>query len=85
LNRSSQAVHRRAESILGPRRERGNQPSSERKAVTAGAFALTLCIGVCPAPAMASAGLVGPPNGRRRRAALLVLTPPDRAVIEVRW
>ena len=53
--------------------------------VTAGAFALTLCIEVCPAPAMASAGLVGPPNGRRRRAALLVLTPPDRAVIEVRW
>jgi lipopolysaccharide exporter len=53
--------------------------------VTAGAFALTLCIGVCPAPAMASAGLVGPPNGRRRRAALLVLIPPDRAVIEVRW
>ena len=60
--------------------------------ITAGALALALCIRVCPAPAvraelwfrLASAGLLGPPDGRRRRVASLVLGPPDRAVSEGR-
>jgi O-antigen/teichoic acid export membrane protein len=57
--------------------------------ITAGALALALCIRVCPAPAiraelqfrLASAGLLGPPDGRRRRAARLVLGRPGRAEI----
>jgi O-antigen/teichoic acid export membrane protein len=57
---------------------------------TAGAVALALCIRVCPVPAiraelqfrLASAGLLGPPHGRRQRAARLVLGRPDRAEIE---
>lgn len=60
--------------------------------ITAGALALALCIRVCPAPAiraelhhrLASAGLLGPPDGRRRRAVSLVLGPPDGAVAEGR-
>ena len=55
--------------------------------ITAGALALALCIRVCPAPAiraelrsrLASAGLLGPSHGRRRRVASLVLGPLDRA------
>jgi hypothetical protein len=58
---------------------------------TAGAVALALCIRVCPVPAiraelqfrLASAGLPGPPHGRRQRAARLVLGRPDRAEIGV--
>ena len=60
--------------------------------IVVGALALVLCIRVCPAPAvraelwfrLESAGLLGPPDGRRRRVASLVVGPPDRAVREVR-
>ena len=49
--------------------------------IMAGALALALCIRVCPTPAirtelqfrLASAGLLGPSHGRRRRLALLLL------------
>lgn len=54
--------------------------------IMAGALALALCIRVCPTPAiraelrfrLASAGLLGPSHGRRRRLALLVLGSRDR-------
>lgn len=60
--------------------------------VTAGALAPALCIRVYPARAiraelqlrLASAGLLGPSNGRQRRAALPALDPPNRAIIEAR-
>lgn len=58
--------------------------------VMVGALALALAIRVCPAPAvraelrfrLAESSLLGPPSSRRRRAASLVLGPPDRAVAE---
>ncbi len=60
--------------------------------IVVGALALVLCIRVCPAPVvraelwfrLESAGLLGSPDGRRRRVASLVVGPPDRAVSEVR-
>jgi lipopolysaccharide exporter len=60
--------------------------------IMAGTLALALCIRGGPTPAvraelqyrLASAGLLGPPDGRRRRAARLVLGRPDRAVGEAR-
>ena len=56
--------------------------------IVAGALALAVCIRVCPTPAirtelqlrLAPAGLLGPPDGRRRRVASLVLGRPDPAV-----
>ncbi|GLZ46962.1 lipopolysaccharide biosynthesis protein [Actinomycetospora sp. NBRC 106375] len=59
--------------------------------IAVGAIALVLCIRVCPATAvraelwfrLESADLLGPPDGRRRRVASLVVGPPDRAVSEV--
>lgn len=58
--------------------------------ITVGVLALALSIRLCPAPAiraelqfrLASAGLLGPPNGRRRSMARLVLGRPDQAVSE---
>jgi lipopolysaccharide exporter len=78
--------------VAGARWALTGAPSLARLAVeiTAGALALALCIRKCPAPAvraelqyrLATAGLLGPPGGRRRRAARLVLGRPDRAVGE---
>jgi lipopolysaccharide exporter len=58
--------------------------------ITAGALALALCVRVCPVPAirvelwyrLASSGLLGPPGGRRQRAASLVLGRPDPPATE---
>jgi lipopolysaccharide exporter len=58
--------------------------------IVAGALALALSIRVCPVPAvraelafrLASAGVLGPSTGRRRRVASLVLGRPDQVVVE---
>ena len=56
--------------------------------IIAGVLALALCIRVCPTPSiradlryrLTAAHLLGPPRSRRRRAASLVLGPPDQTL-----